>query len=151
MVSVLGVESPLSPTLASLALLLIVPSFYLWLGALVTRRLGYCSLFLGFTWIGVELALTPLGLENGLLAGTQGRGALVQLVGGLLGSVFVGFLIAFANALLLWLLGRVRVRISTAISAHRLGGPVAWHPYGQDFVHFFFDLLSPARPRAPPA
>ncbi len=48
-----------------------VIGLYTGLGAALTRRIGFSPLVLAVGWIGVELALLPLGWRDGLLAATQ--------------------------------------------------------------------------------
>lgn len=91
----------------SLLLLVTVPAIYTWLGASVTRWTGFHPLLLGLGWVGVEVALRPLSLRNGLLTGTQGNGLIVRLVGGVLGYLLVAFLLALANALVLSFLSEI--------------------------------------------
>ena len=106
-----GLVPGVPATALSLALLAGVPACYVLLGSLLTRWIGYSPFVVGVGWIGLEFALKPLGLHHGLLAGTQGGGALVYQVGGLLGYIFVAFLVAYANALLFAIISYVRPRI----------------------------------------
>ena len=96
-------------TVESFALLAAMPALYAWVCAGLTGRFGFNPLILGLGWVGVECAFQPLGLHNGLLAGTLGDGTFVQVVGGLLGYAFVAFLVAFANALLLSIASDMRL------------------------------------------
>jgi len=148
--SVLRGDGAIAPTLSSLALLTTVPAAYACLGAWLTRRLGFSPLLLGLGWAGVEIALEPLGLSGGLLAGTLAGGTLMQLVGGLLGYVFVAFLVAFASALLLSIAAEVRLKV----------GQPRYIPRSDDYRGWLvpqtcccLPLLAvrPAQPRAPPA
>lgn len=147
--SVTTFRTAVAPTLFSLALLAAIPAIYAYVCARVTRNLGFCALLLAFGWIGVELSLSLLGLHNGLLAGTQGHGVLAEAVGGLFGSVFVAFVIAFVNASVLSILSHMRFRIGP----RRLGmgraerGCALWHlVLSKPGVV----LLRACRPRAPP-
>jgi apolipoprotein N-acyltransferase len=98
----------------TLGLLAAVPAIYTYLGARMTRRIGYAPLVLAVGWIIVELALQPANLHQGLLAGTQGDGNLMRIVGSVLGYIFVAFLIAFVNAQLLSLVDNIVLSISQA-------------------------------------
>ena len=145
----LVVETGVTTTLLSFALLAAAPAIYAYLCARVTRGLGFCALLLGFGWIGVELALKPLGLHHGLLAGTQGDGALVHTVGGLFGSVFVAFVIAFVNAALLSILSEFRLRLPRLFSASTMSDPGRLLPLDSTFFAPLL-LVQPGQPRAPP-
>ena len=103
-------------TIQALLLLTAVPSAYAYLGALLTRRIGFAPLFLALGWIGVELALRPLGFGEGLLAGSQGDGWLVRLPASLLGYGLVAFLVAYVNASLLLVLSSVCSRDGKPVS-----------------------------------
>jgi apolipoprotein N-acyltransferase len=99
--------------------------------------------------MGVEMALSPLGLHHGLLAGTQGDAAVLQVIGNFAGSAVVGFLVAYFNAMLFDLLSQVplrgtsRLRISTAGTDERRFVPA-------DVSAYLACLLRPLQPRAPP-
>ena len=118
---------PFAPSVWPVVLLGAVPGAYAWLGAQLTRRIGFSPLLLALGWIAAELALRPLGLHNGLLAGTQGHGLVVKTLGYLAGYVVVAFIIAYVNASLLAILrdvcvpvGGSRSRPEPASSAKRL-------------------------------
>ena len=85
-----GISSPIESTFGALALLTIVPAVYTGLSAWLRRWTGFHPFLLAFGWILVELALTPLGLARGLLAGTQGENLLADWSGRLLGYVVKG-------------------------------------------------------------
>jgi apolipoprotein N-acyltransferase len=109
-------DGAVSATVRSMGFLAAVPAIYAYLGARLTRRVGYAPLVLAVGWIIVELALEPLALRQGLLAGTQVDGGVVRLVGGILGYVFVAFLIAFVNAQILSLVDGLRVSLANFVS-----------------------------------
>jgi len=134
----------------SLALLGAVPAAYAYLGALLTRRVGFSPLVLAFGWVGVEFALQPLHLRCGLLAGTQGDGVLVLWVGSLLGYVFVAFLVAYVNALLLALLIEVRFNASAPRCCPRSDN-LKGRPEPGSFWCLSALALRAAQPRAPPS
>jgi hypothetical protein len=102
-----GTEVPHDFT--SLILLTVVPGVYAFVAAAITRRKGFHPLLLGLGWAGVELALKPLALSHGLLAGTQGNGWFLHAVGGVGGYLLVSVLLALANAWFLSVLSSVRV------------------------------------------
>ncbi len=93
-----------SPTLQSFALLTIIPAFYACFGALLTRWVGFNPLLLGIGWVLVEVAIKPLGLQQGLLAGTQSQSPILHWISHLLGYAFVAFLVVCVNASLLVML-----------------------------------------------
>ena len=137
-------------TVESFALLAAMPALYAWVCAGLTGRFGFNPLILGLGWVGVECAFQPLGLHNGLLAGTLGDGTFVQVVGGLLGYAFVAFLVAFSNALILSLVSDVGRRISglryvprASLRRRRLLPQTCTAPG--------LMTLGPSQPRAPPA
>ena len=103
------VPSQVPTSLPALLLFLLVPGLYAGLGAWLSRLIGFHPLVLGVAWMGVELALKPLGLHHGLLAATQSDGALIHWVGGAMGYVFVAFLVAYANAVLFWVVSDGRL------------------------------------------
>lgn len=138
------------PSVTSFALLCLVPSLYTFLGARLTRQVGFSPYLLALGWVGVELALRPLGLRHGLLAATQGDGWIIRLVGSLAGYALVAFVVAYVNAVLLSVLSRVPV---SAAGQRFVRGPSS--SMGRRFVlegwHGLFHLIRPAQPRAPPA
>ncbi len=93
----------------SLALLTAIPAIYAYLGARLTRWIGFNPLVLGVGWMGVTVAFELLGRHNELLPGVQGNGALVAWVGDALGYVLAAFLVAFLSAALVSVLSAVRV------------------------------------------
>lgn len=115
----LGLGAPLllSPTSVGFILLTALPAIYTGGGAWLTRRIGFSPFVLGVGWMIVELALAPLGLHNGLLAGTQDGTALIDYIGRALGYVLVAFLVAYVNALLVEVLGRVPLRLPRRLRA----------------------------------
>jgi len=141
--------SVIPSTTPALALLTIIPAAYAGLGALLTRRIGFNPLVLGLGWVLVEVALKPLGLRSGLLAGTQAGGTLVYWVGQVLGYVLVAFLVAYVNASLLAVLTCARLSVFRQKSLAELPDPWA-HPALPRF--WFVPLLAPrqAYPRVPP-
>lgn len=138
-----------TPTVPALALLTLIPALYAYLGARLTRWMGFSPFVLAVGWMGVELATAPLELRYGLLADTQGGGTLMAWVGQGLGYVFVGFIVAVVNASL------VSVLTSVRMSARQRGYRVSSRDRGAALLpqtSFCFPLfaLSPSQPRAPP-
>lgn len=138
-----------APGLGSLGLLILIPGLYSSGGALLTRRAGFSPYLLALGWMGVELALSPLGLHQGLLVGTQGDSPILHLVGSFTGYAVLGFLVAYINALLFTVLATVPL----------CGGSlrVVLPPVGErrllpaDVLIALSTLILPSQPRAPPA
>lgn len=114
-----GATPAIAPTALSLILLTAAPATYCGLGALLTRWIGFNPFVLAVGWIGVELALTPLGLPLGIMAaataqgdlagaGAQGGSVFLQWTGHLLGYAFIAFLVACFNASLIAMLSCTR-------------------------------------------
>lgn len=147
--SVAGSGHSIDASVSSLALLTAIPGLYAYFGARLVRWIGFNPLVLGVSWMGVELALEPLGLRSGLLAGTQGDGALMHWIGNALGYVLVAFLVAFVNAVIVSLLSRAyvgatvpRFLVGSSGSSLRI--------VQQTFSCFPLFAIPPSRPRAPP-
>jgi apolipoprotein N-acyltransferase len=104
-------ESTVCPGIATFLLLVTVPAAYMYLGAWLTRRVGFNPFVLGVAWMGVELALGPAGLRIGLLAGAAGEGTLLGWVGKAFGYVLIAFLIAVLNASLVSVLSGARLTL----------------------------------------
>jgi apolipoprotein N-acyltransferase len=142
-------QTAITTTIRSLGLLTAVPAIYAFLGARLTRRVGYAPLILAVGWIAVELALQPLALRQGLLAGTQADAGLMRIIGGLFGYVFIAFLIAFVNAQLLSLVENLRFCINLSYAL-----PISYQPCG--WISQVLALgnavtfAQSTRPRAPP-
>ncbi len=100
----LGSHPSLAMSISSVALITLVVSVYGWLGARITRRIGFSPLILALGWVVVELALKPLAIKHGLLASTQGGGLFVRVIGPVAGYLVVAFLIAYFNASILEIL-----------------------------------------------
>ena len=138
-----------SDALSSFALLIAIPAIYAYLAAKLTCWIGFSPFVLGVSWIGVELALEPLGLHTGLLAGTQADGTLIHWLGGALGYVLVAFVVALINAALVSALARVCVPIATPCYAVRSteSGTLL---VPQTYSCFPLLVIPPSQPRAPP-
>lgn len=147
---VTAVDTSITPTLQSFLLLATIPAAYAMFGSRITRRVGFSPLVLGVGWVLAEFALRPLTLEHGLLASTQGNGALVQVVGGLFGYVIVAFVVAYASAWLLTIL--CDVRLGPGRPRRTAGGSdsrdLLWH-----VIEAFRPrvVVAISRPRGPPA
>jgi apolipoprotein N-acyltransferase len=130
-------------------LLATIPAAYMYLGAWLTRRVGFNPFVLGVAWMGVELALGPAGLRIGLLAGPAGEGTLLEWLGRAFGYVLIAFLIAVVNASLVSVLSGACLtlpQLSRWISLPDTGASIL----PRRFVFLPFLAVLPARPRAPP-
>lgn len=136
--------------LSSALILNLGPALYACFGALLTRRVGFSPYLMALGWVGVEFCLRPVGLEHGLLAGTQGDGMLIRVAGSFAGYFLVAFVVAYINASLLSVLHKVTGsctslrRVSSASGL--LGRLIALEiPFVPSRV------LCVSQPRAPPA
>jgi len=109
--SVMVIGGGILPSIKSITLVTIIPTIYAFGAARLSHCLSIRPLILALGWIGVELCLTPLGLSEGLLASSQGDSYQHYWISRSLGYVFVAFLIAGANVLLLNILCEVRFRL----------------------------------------
>jgi apolipoprotein N-acyltransferase len=142
-------DTPIQGDLLSFLLLCLIPASYAFVGARLTGRVGFSPLVLAFGWIGVELALAPLGLRHGLLAGTQGDGVVVRVVGSFTGYALVAFLVAYVNASLLSVLSCVRLG-SRGVRPLRGSGDGLRPFFPLDVIRDLTSLLRRLQPRAPP-
>jgi len=145
----LGDPFILPPTAFAFASLTALPAIYAGGSAWLTCRIGFSPFVLGVGWMGVELTLAPIGLKIGLLSATQGHTTLMDFLGRALGYVLVAFLVAYVNASLVAVLGRVR------LSVPRFVPTTASPDYGRSLISQIVGCLSlvalqPSRPRAPP-
>ena len=140
----------ITPTVQSLVLLATLPAIYAGLGAAIRRWIGFNPFILGFTWMGVELALGPIGMRAGLLSAAPVHGTIMHWVGGALGYVLVAFLVALVSASLVSILLGARMslppRCFPAVSVNH-GAPLA----SQTFLCFPLFAIRPPQPRAPPS
>ncbi len=143
------VETAVVGSVSSLVLLTTIPAVYAGLGARLTRKVGFSPFILAYGWILVEIALRPIALRNGLLAGTQGNGWLIAVIGRGFGYVAVAFVMAFTSAWLLELVSRIRFRIERPVFRVVLddAGSLLWHLIPSRYP---CRILSPSHPRAPP-
>jgi len=146
---VAGAVPGLSLTPHSFALLAIVLMLYAYFGVLLTRWIGFSPMLLALGWILVELMLKPLGLRQGLLAGTQSANGFLHWISCLLGYAFVALLVAGVNALLVLLLSSARLWLPPPTIL--AGLPNAGRcPLSQTFLHLQFLILCELYPRPPP-
>ncbi len=133
----------------SLVLLTVVPALYAYVAARITRAKGFHPLLLGLGWAGVELALQPLALRYGLLAGTLSDGWFLHSIGSVGGYLLVAFLVAMANAWLLSVLSSVRVSLPSKRLRPVCPDTEFWLPLKAYLVRNT-RFLRPAQARAPP-
>ena len=135
---------------SSAAILVLGPSLYSWFGASLTRRVGFSPYLMALGWVGVELCLRPVGLEHGLLAGTQGDGMLIRVAGSFAGYFLVAFFVAYINASLLSVIHKVTGSCaSTRLAPSASGRMVRLLTLSEPFVAS--RVLCISQPRAPPA
>ena len=91
-------HSGTAPGLETFLLLTAAPAAYTSLAAWLTRRIGFSPFVLGVGWLGVELVFSRLNLNIGLLGPAQPEGNVLYWLAHALGSIFVGFIIAYVNA-----------------------------------------------------
>jgi len=142
-------DTAIHGTVVSLLAMTLVPAAYGFVGARLTRQIGFSPYLLALGWMGVELALAPFGLSHGLLAATQGNGMLLGAVGSFTGFVLVAFLVAYVNASLLSALHtvhRVLAQSRIVVRGSNVCKPLAIE---EAFFHLIH-LISRAQPRAPP-
>lgn len=135
-------------SLGVLALAVCVPASYAYIGAWLTRRIGFSPLVLGSAWMGVELALETFGLRGEPLVGVYAQGTLIHRIANAFGYIVVAFLVAYVSALLLSALTCVRIvvpRVRRVCSGTHVARLVA-----QTFGCFPLFAIRPCRPRAPP-
>lgn len=149
-VSVAGLGPPIPPTVGSLLLLAGAPAVYAWLGALLTRWIGFSPYVLAVGWMGVGLALSPLGFNAGFAGASQTDAGILGWVGHALGYVLVAFAAAYVNAALVTVLAEVRLSVSLFAPA------TASADCGRSLISQILGCLSlfalqPSHPRAPPA
>ncbi|MEE9296062.1 MAG: hypothetical protein V3W34_14025 [Phycisphaerae bacterium] len=137
------------PGISSLVLLTMIPGLYAFAGAWATRRMGFSPFTLGVGWMLVEFSLRPLALRYGLLTPSQDH-LLIGVIGRFFGYIWMTFWVAFASAWLLALLSKTRFRLSRPVFLVGLGeaGRRLWHLIPSRIPSL---IVSPSRPRAPPA
>jgi len=129
--------------------LVAIGTCYTGLSAALTGWIGFSPFVLGVGWMGVELALSPLGLHNGLLSASQSDTALMDHLGHALGYVLVAFLVAYVNAALVAVLGRVHLTAPRFVPTTTLPD-CRWFLGSQILGCLSLVFLQPSQPRAPP-
>lgn len=142
-------STAVSASLATFILLTAIPAIYAFAASALTRWIGFSPFVLGVGWMGVELALAPLGLHNGLLSATQGDTVVMGYVGRALGYVLVAFLVAYVNAALVAVFARVRLRLPCPFRITTPGNGVL---FSRPQIVGCLSLVTvqPSHPRAPP-
>ena len=141
------------PTLTAFALLTGAPAIFAFAAAWFTRRFGFNPLILGAGWAGVELALIPLGLGGGLLAGphSEAAGAFGGVLYQVFGYVCLAAFITAANGLLVAILSRACVAIGGSRSYIRGVAGNTHRVFRSEVPVWSLLPVTSARPRAPPA
>lgn len=134
----------------SLVLAAAIPAAYAYLGARVTRWIGFSPILLGIGWMGVELSFVRLGLYGGLLGAAHADTTILHWVSRTLGYVLVAFLIAVVNASLVSILCGVRLSMPRRCYRIRLAACEAFLA-PQTFFSIPLTVIRPSRPRAPPS
>jgi hypothetical protein len=80
-----------------------VPAAFLYGIPLFTRRFGFSPLAVALGWTLVETAFRSAGLNHGLLSADREYGWLFQVIAGFLGCGFVAFLVAYLNAIIIFM------------------------------------------------
>jgi len=125
-----------------------VPALYAYAGARLTGRIGFSPTVLGLGWVGVELALEPLGLCDNALLGMYAEGTLVHWIAGVFGYVVVAFLVAYISALCLSVVTDLCVAVSRVRPVRSVDHVVRL--ITQTFECFPLFVIRPCEPRAPP-
>jgi apolipoprotein N-acyltransferase len=146
---VAGGRTGVPATASSFVLLAGIPALYTYAASALTRWIGFSPFVLGVGWMGVELALAPLGLHSGLLSGSQDQTVLMDYIGRALGYVLVGFLVAYVNALLVEVFGRACLRLPRPFLIKRSGNGILFLRSQIDGC-LTLVTLQPSNPRAPP-
>jgi len=139
----------ISPTFQSFALLTIVPAFYACFGVLLCRWIGFNPILLALGWVLVEVAIKPLGLQQGLLASTQSQSPILHWISRVLGYAFVAFLVACVNASLLAVLSNARLKIPRQRSLAGLPNSGTIH-LSQTLLYLRLITIFRGYPRPPP-
>jgi len=124
------------------------PAVYAGLASWLTQRIGYSAFVLGVGWMAVELVFSRLEFNIGLLGSAQPGGSILSWLAHALGSVFVGFIIAYVNAACVALASRIRLPLSRQLMV----SSACIHELGEltksiALVRF---VLRSSQPRAPP-
>jgi len=147
--SVAFARTEIAPSFGSFSLLSLIPGVYCYFGAALTRRIGFSPYLLALGWIAVEFAIRPLGLNHGLLAGTQGDGFVVRVVGNFAGYVLVAFLVALVNATLVFILSGVRLSFTSPRLVPKAAITVKSF-FVNELPSYLLHLIRASQPRAPP-
>ncbi|MBI3832994.1 MAG: hypothetical protein HY287_01555 [Planctomycetes bacterium] len=132
------------------ALLTAAPALFAGVASTVIRRFGFYPLLIGLGWVGLELALRPLALRYGLLLSSQGDSHLMHTFGQIGGYLFVAFLFAVINAIVVGALTQACSAIPRSLHTTIPIGP-GWVLIGPSVLSLFECDFRRSQPRAPPA
>jgi len=147
--SIFGVAPAIPPGLQSFILLVTVPMLYACFGVLLCHWIGFNPILLSFGWVLVEIVIKPLGLQQGLLAGTQSQSPILHWISRMLGYAFVAFLVACVNASLLAVLSNARLKIPCQRSLAGLPNSETPH-LSQTLLYLRLITIFQRYPRPPP-
>lgn len=147
--SIAGSGGTTAATVPTFLLLTGIPAAYTYLGARLTSQVGFSPYLLALGWMGVELALRPLGMRHGLLAASVSDGIAFRVFGSFAGYVLIAFLIAYVNAALLTVISGVCC-CSSSTRLIRLSGSGPQRVLACESPIVLSHLIRPAQPRAPP-
>lgn len=145
-------ESVMPATALSFSLLVSAPATYAFVLVWLSRRYGFNPLMLAFGWGFVELAMTPLGLQGGLLGSAVGfqSGSVLHLLQGVLGYVCIAAIIVALNGLALALLGCAYRKVCGAARVVRSSSHVQQRFFPLEVPIHLRSIANLGRPRAPP-
>ncbi len=128
---------------------IIAISFYAGMGAWATRHIGFHPLVLGVAWMLVEMALSPLGWQERVMADVYASSGWLSLLSHSLGCVFVGFAVAFITASIVSGAMIVYARVSVPRHRSKAIPTIIQSLCGDRVLQQILELVE-ADPRAPP-
>ncbi len=105
-VSFAGLGPAITLSTTPFFVMIVSPALYAWLGALMTRWIGFSPLILGVGWIPFELAFARVGFAHGLIFAAATANDTVINLAHILGSAVVTFAAALCNLTLVSVIER---------------------------------------------